>query len=1004
MSINNLKLSVIIEAAFSGTFGSVISDTTTKLGKVGAAIKDMAHQSSLSAESIGKLQRRYASLQSSMATQQGILQRRAGYRSQIMDIIALGASLAAPINSAMKFESAMADVRKVVDFSSADGFQKMGDSLLELSRTIPLTVEGLAQVTAAGGQLGVKESDLIPFTTNVAKMSTAFDMLPDEAGKSMATLSNVFDIPITKLTALGDAINHISNNSAASARNIVPALARAGGAARQFGLSAEKTTALVGTLIAMGKAPEEAGTATAAILQRLQLAHKLGPKAESAFRKIGISARIFGNMIAKDAQGALTKFFDAVEKVQGQDRAGVLVDIFGKNYSSTVATLVGSLGKYREQLQLISDPESYAGSMENEFRTRAATTENALQLLKNNFSELSTVLGKSLMPTVNSVVQGISSVVKSITTWIRENPELTSAITHVVGGLIAAKLAAFTLGYAATFLFGGLNKIVIVSKWARLGLTSLFIGIKSFIGNHFGKLIATLGGGLAFLSESEAPLETAAASVSRLGASLKDVYKSPAAEGFMEKLSKLFGTITKSVKPEMAGLSKAVQNAGETFLPAKKQVSSFSEAITALGKSAKDSLDSFKNASTSGFNGIFHGLAENEINRLIGSIVMFGTIATGAIFLIFPALSLVSKAFGLAAMPIILALGGVLKTVVFLGKGFLSLATFIVPLAIKGIAFLASTFWFLASTLIPSLIQAASFLGSAFLKFASFIIPNTLAAFKTLAFSLKTLLVAGFLKARIAFMALTASMRVFMVASGVLLVVGAAYLLITHWQKVKDFFTNLWDGVVEKWNEFAEWSGLNALWEGLKVIGELFVGLYKILLKVGKWFNELIQSIIQGCVLINEAWGVTKEFLGKFWDDISPHWDGFLEKIKELQITDKIIAAWTKLKDFFKSLWTDLTPSFDLIMDPFKKVGKNIMKALPSVDSLFSNEEKTDLTKGLPPVKNPKTEINKSQTNNYSINVTTPKIDKPEVLAEMIGQKVKSFGNGFLYDEVGAVP
>ena len=51
-------------------------------------------------------------------------------------------------------------------------------------------------------------------------------------------------------------------------------------------------------------------------------------------------------MIAEDAQGALTKFFDAVEKIQGQDRAGVLVDIFGKNYSSTVATLVGSIEKF----------------------------------------------------------------------------------------------------------------------------------------------------------------------------------------------------------------------------------------------------------------------------------------------------------------------------------------------------------------------------------------------------------------------------------------------------------------------------------------------------------------------------------------------------------------------------------------------------------------------------------------------------------------------------------
>ena len=482
MSANNHQLIVTIGAALSSGFNSVVSGSSSKLKQVGSVIKDLEKQSLISSSAIANLKNQYNSLLGSMNRQQEILARRENYRSQIMDIVALGASLAAPINSAMKFESAMADVKKVVDFSTADGFQKMSDSLKELSRTIPLTVEGLAQITASGGQLGVKENDLIAFTTNVAKMSTAFDMLPDEAGKSMATLSNVFDVPITKLTALGDAINHVSNNSAATARNIVPALAKAGGAAKQFGLSAEKTVALVGTLIAMGRAPEEAGTATAAILQRLQLAEKLGPKAEAAFRKIGISAKVFGRMISEDAQGALTKFFDAVEKIQGQDRAGVLVDIFGKNYSSTVATLVGSLEKYREQLKLISDPNSYLGSMEKEFVTRAATTENSLQLLKNSLSELSIVLGESLMPTVNSLFQSIGNVLKTVAYWISANPELTRTITHLVGGLISAKLATFALGYASTFLFGGINKLVMIFKGLRLGLSLVGVTFKSFLG------------------------------------------------------------------------------------------------------------------------------------------------------------------------------------------------------------------------------------------------------------------------------------------------------------------------------------------------------------------------------------------------------------------------------------------------------------------------------------------------------------------------------------------
>lgn len=158
MAENKHQLLVTIGAALSSGFNSVISGRSSKIKSVGSVIKDLEKQSVLSASSIDKLKTRYNSLLGSMNKQHAIIAKRGLYRSQIMDMVALGASLAAPINSAMKFESAMADVRKVVDFKEADGLQKMGDSLKDLSRTIPLSVEGLAQITAAGGQLGVKES------------------------------------------------------------------------------------------------------------------------------------------------------------------------------------------------------------------------------------------------------------------------------------------------------------------------------------------------------------------------------------------------------------------------------------------------------------------------------------------------------------------------------------------------------------------------------------------------------------------------------------------------------------------------------------------------------------------------------------------------------------------------------------------------------------------------------------------------------------------------------
>ena len=102
MSGNNHQLLVTIGATLSSGFNSVVSGSTSKLKQVGSVIKDLEKQSLVSSSAITYLKKQYNSLLGTMNRQQEILSRRENYRSQIMDIIALGASLAIPINSAMK--------------------------------------------------------------------------------------------------------------------------------------------------------------------------------------------------------------------------------------------------------------------------------------------------------------------------------------------------------------------------------------------------------------------------------------------------------------------------------------------------------------------------------------------------------------------------------------------------------------------------------------------------------------------------------------------------------------------------------------------------------------------------------------------------------------------------------------------------------------------------------------------------------------------------------------
>ena len=187
-------------------------------------------------------------------------------------------TLAIPVKLAIDFESAMADVKKVVDFDTPEQFRQMERDILGMTRNIPMAAGELAKITAAGGQLGVPRKDLQKFTETIAKMSVAFDMSAEQAGDSMAKLANVYEIPIAQIGRLGDAINHLSNSSPAKAGDIVNTLSRVGGVAKQFGLTEMQTASLSNAFISLGRTPEVAGTAINGMLTKLMTADKQGAK------------------------------------------------------------------------------------------------------------------------------------------------------------------------------------------------------------------------------------------------------------------------------------------------------------------------------------------------------------------------------------------------------------------------------------------------------------------------------------------------------------------------------------------------------------------------------------------------------------------------------------------------------------------------------------------------------------------------------------------------------
>ena len=111
---------------------------------------------------------------------------RSQARSNMMGATESALVVAYPIYEAIKFESSMADIRKVVDFDSPKQFKQMGTDILNLSKAIPMAANGLADIIASGGQAGIEKEQLLGFAETAAKMGIAFDITAKEAGDNMA--------------------------------------------------------------------------------------------------------------------------------------------------------------------------------------------------------------------------------------------------------------------------------------------------------------------------------------------------------------------------------------------------------------------------------------------------------------------------------------------------------------------------------------------------------------------------------------------------------------------------------------------------------------------------------------------------------------------------------------------------------------------------------------------------------------------------------------------------
>lgn len=483
MANKKLSATITIGGAVASSLKSAFGSVKGGVNEVGSAIRNAERQQKLLAQSIqtfGKMGRnvdgmreRYAQLTQQLdkmrAAQQRLnqvqqaqkanLDKRAEYRGQIFDAVALGATAASPVVMAANFETAMLGVAKQVDGARDSSgkltrvYYEMGQQIQQLGREIPLATNEIADMVTAGSRMGVTRDQLIDFTRTSAMMADAFELPAGELADNMGKIAGLFKIPIPAIGELADSINYLDDNAISKGGDIIEFLTRTGGVASAVKVTGQEMAALGSTLLTLGERTETAGTAANAMFQKFAAADKGTKNFKSALKELGISSAAVQKGMQQDATGTMMKVLAAIGKLPKEKQLGVMVELVGLEHSDTLAKLANNTEEWRRQLEL-ANSEAAKGSMSREFAARLQTTNAQWTLMKNRTSEVAVNLGSVLLPAINDTFKAISPLVNVVADFARENPKVTKAIVGTVVALTSLKVGGLALGYAFTFVKG----------------------------------------------------------------------------------------------------------------------------------------------------------------------------------------------------------------------------------------------------------------------------------------------------------------------------------------------------------------------------------------------------------------------------------------------------------------------------------------------------------------------------------------------------------------------
>lgn len=484
-------------------------------------------------------------------------------------------------NYAIEFEDAAADVRKTVEETDTTSYEDIENSLREMAKELPVSAADLAHIAGLAGQMGVGADDVAMFTRKMVEFGYSTNITSEQAAQDIAQIYNVVGKggDFSSLDNLLSSIVRLGNTTATTEADIVEMYRNIASASTRVGMSEPQIAALAATLSSLGL-DKGGASSVSTILTQISMAVDSGGKALQKYADAShMSAEEFASAWRDDAAGAFTMLLEGLK--QTVDEGGSLNEEFQElgikeiRRVDTMGRLVNATNVYNDAMKDSLEAYELGADLENEAAKRLATLKSRLAILKNNFIEFATVIGESLYPYIELLVQKIGEFAD----WLNK---LTPAQKDLIAQLLVlVAVLAPTLKFVGSLtsaigiitqnlpilktLLGSMANVV---KMLATNIAGVVKAVGGFIAANPVLVIAALAAAVIWLWQNCKPFKdfitNLLSKVSELWNKFKEIDWIQTLGDKLGILGTIFGAILETITAIIEAIGKLVKKVAES--------------------------------------------------------------------------------------------------------------------------------------------------------------------------------------------------------------------------------------------------------------------------------------------------------------------------------------------------------------------------------------------------------------------------------------------------------